>query len=478
MTEEWTPARLLPYQKRAIQHLLEHPNAMLWEGVGLGKTVQVLTTIVDLQDRLQVGGVLIIGPLRIIQTVWMQEAAKWSHTRHLRFSLIHGSAQRRSAMLRRQADIYLINYENLVWLATQVEHLYLRHKRYPPFSMVVYDEVTKVKNAQSKRMVSWKKVLPYFSRRVGMTGEPAANGYADLHGQFLAVDGGKRLGTSITAYRDAFLKPFGFGGHQYVVTKTGKDAIHRRVQDITLELSAEDYLDLPPVVNNVLWVDLPPKVRDLYDLMEKEFFVMLDSGAEIEAPSAAALLTKLAQIASGAAYLSPGGPWERIHDEKLNVVEDLLEESSGRPLLMGYSYVHEATRLAERFPERRERHEGAAFLSSRLSGAEIEDVIRRWKADEIPLLCAHPQSAGHGLNLQGGSARDVVWFSLPWSLELYNQMNGRLIGGHRRQGASVIHHIIARDTVDEMIFAALQTKHATQESLKLAIKTYREKRNG
>jgi hypothetical protein len=473
----WNESRLLPYQQRAIQHILDHPNGMLWEDMGLGKTIQVLTAFIKLREDFAVSSMLVVAPLRIIQSVWRQEAEKWDHTKHLRFSLIHGPEPRRIAALRRRADIYLINYEQLAWLSTQLKHLYLRHGRYPPFSLVVYDEVTKVKNSQSKRVKAWRSVLPYFSRRVGLTGEPAAGtGYRDLFGQYLCVDGGQRLGTSVTAYREAFLKPLGFQGHGWVVTRTGKEQIHKRIADITLELSAKDYLDLPPIKNNTIWVDLPPKARRVYDELEASFFAELDSGADLEVTNEASKMNKLAQIASGAAYLSVGGPWEEIHREKIDALTDIVEEASGRPLLLGYTYIHEASRIAQAFPERPQEHDGASFLSSRLAERELMDVIRRWEFDEIPLLCGHPASMGHGLNLQGSSARSVVWFSLPWSLELYNQMNARLFGGHRRQGASVVHHILARDTVDEVIWAALDTKSMSQAGLKLAVRKYREKR--
>ena len=472
----WNESRLLPYQRRTVEHVQQHPNSMVWADMGLGKTVSTLTAFVRLQNNFEVGAALVVGPLRIIQTVWKQEARKWEHTRHLRFSLIHGPESRQVAALRRQADIYLINYEQLAWLSTQIEHLWLRKGQYPPFSMVVYDEVTKVKNSTSKRVKAWKRILPYLSRRIGLTGEPAANGYKDLFGQFLCVDAGQRLGTSVTAYREAFLKPLGYQPHRWVVTCTGQEQIHRRIADITLELSAKDYLDLPPIKHNVIWVDLPARARDIYDTLERDFFAELDSGADLEVVNEAAKINKLIQLASGAAYLTVGGPWEEIHQGKIEALKDLVEEAGGRPLLLGYNYKHEASRIGATFPEKPHLREGASFLSSRLSGREIEDMLHRWEKDEIPLLCGHPASMGHGMNLQGSSARAVVWFSLPWSLELYNQLNARLFGGHRRQGASVVHHILARNTVDEVIWSALDSKRTTQAGLKLSIKQYREKR--
>jgi muconolactone delta-isomerase len=449
---------------------------MLWLDMGLGKTVATLTAYSDLREEFEVAALLVVAPLRICQSVWKQEAQKWHHLRHLRFSLIHGTAAQRMSALKRRADVYLINYENLRWLAAQIKHLWLRKGHYPPFSMVAYDEVTRMKNTTAKRVREWRPVLPYFSRRVGLTGEPAANGYKDLHGQYLVVDGGQRLGSGVTAYREAFLKPLGYGGHGWIVTRTGQEQIHRRIADITLELSAEDYLDLPPVNYNTLWVDLPPQARAIYDRLEHEFFTELDSGAELEVVNEASKINKLAQIASGAAYLTPGGPWEEIHRAKLEALREAFEEASGRPMLLGYTYVHEATRVAREWPEDPAAREGVTFLSSKLGETEVREVLERWMRNEIPVLAGHPASMGHGLNLGGTDARSVIWFSLPWSLELYNQMNARLIGGHRRTGSNTIHHILARDTVDEVIWSALQSKSTTQAHLRKAVEAYRARK--
>jgi hypothetical protein len=419
---------------------------------------------------------LVIAPVRVIQGVWRQEAVKWAHTKHLRFSLIHGSKTQRISALKRKADIYLCNYENLEWLASECQHRFLRKKQYLPWQMVVYDEVTKVKNPTAVRSRAWYKMLPYIPRRIGLTGEPAANGYKDLFGQYLQVDGGERLGTSVSAFRERYLRPMGYGGYNWIATKTGQKEIHSRIADITIEMSAEDYLDLPPVKTNVIWVDLPKQAREVYDELEKEFFVELASGVQLEVANEASKLNKLLQIAGGAAYFDDGRSWSEVHREKLDALQDALEEAAGRPILLGYTYRHEAERIAAEWPERPDKHEGSSFLASRFGETQINEVIRRWEADEIPLLCGHPASMGHGLNLQNNSCRSIVWFSLPWSLELYNQMNARIIGGHRRQGAAIIHHILARDTMDEVVWAALQSKHTTQAALRRAIGDYQEKR--
>jgi SNF2 family DNA or RNA helicase len=471
----WNEDRLLPYQWRMVEHIEDHPDAMLWADMGLGKTICALTAITRLQANLDATAVLVVAPLRIIQSVWRQEAEKWEHTRHLRFSLIHGTKEKRITALWRKADVYLVNYENLVWLATEIQHRYLSKGKRPPFDMVIYDEVTKVKNVTTNRGKAWAKLLPYFSRRVGLTGEPASNGYKDLHGQFFFVDRGRRLGAGVQQFRERFLRPAGYGGFDWIATVTGREQIHRRISDITLELAAKDYIDLPELKTNTIWVDLPRDARRIYDELEKEFFAELASGAELEVMNEASKINKLLQIASGAAYYSDGA-WEEVHKAKVEALQDAVEEAGGRPMLLGYTYRHEAARIAQALPEKPLSHSGATFLSSKLGEKAVADIIRRWEFDEIPLLCGHPASMGHGLNLQGSSARAAIWFSLPWSLELYNQLNGRLFGGHRRQGASVVHHILARDTVDEVVYETLQSKSGTQAGLRAAIKQYWEKR--
>lgn len=462
------PSDLREYQRVAIRHQIEHPHSMLWLDMGLGKTVVTLSVIVDLQDQGLISSVLVVAPLRIIQTVWEEEARKWSHTRGLRFSLVHGTKAQRVAALYRRADIYLINPENVEWLAAEAEHLWLRKGKNPPWSCLVVDEITKFKTATAKRSRALARLAPYCTRRVGLTGEPAANGYPDLYGQYLVIDRGERLGKTLTDFRQRYLRQSGYGGYSWACTRTGKDAIHARIADITLEQSAADHLDLPPITNNLIWVDLPPDARKIYDTLEKDLFVQLDSGKDLEVMNQASLINKLIQVASGAAYLSPGGSWETIHTAKIETLADVVEESGGRPLLLGYTYRHEAPRITAAFPQQ------AVFLSSSLKKKEVEELQARWDNDQIPLLCGNPDSMGHGLNLQGSSARASVWFSLPWSLELYNQMNARLFGGHRRQGASVIHHILARGTVDEVLLSVLQSKATTQASLKAAIHRYRE----
>ena len=469
------PSNLYPYQETGVKHILRLPHSMLWLDVGLGKTVICETAVNLLQATGDIQAALVLAPLRVCQLVWRQEAERWSHLQGMSFSLIHGTAGQRALALRRKADIYLMNYENLSWLSRYLFAQYISKRRDLPFDMIVYDEVTKLKTSTSQRSkavndpqhtATYSGLWPYFKRHVGLTGEPAENGYIDLHGQYLAVDGGARLGKFVTHYRERYLCPTDLYGRSYTITKIGRELVHKRIRDITLEMSSRDYLDLPPVVENTIWVDLPPKARALYDEMEKRFFAELENGAEIEAQTEATKNLKCLQVAGGSVY-KEDHTWEPVHDAKLDALEDLLEELNGEPLLLAYCFRHEAERIAKRFP-------AARFLSSQFSEREIQNTVDQWRNGSVPLLCGHPASIGHGLNLGAGS--HLAWFGRNWSLGLTNQFNGRLTGGHRRQGRVTQHYILARDTLDIAVHDALTNKAGTQAQLKKAIRDYQHRR--
>lgn len=462
-----TRENLHEYQRKAIQHLVDHNNAMLWLDMGLGKTVITLMAFTFLQDRWGAAAMLVVGPKRVVEQVWRQEAKKWKETGYLRFSLVSGDEAHRKRALSKSADIYLVNYENLEWLTTWVTAHWLNKGRYPPFDMIVYDEVTKVKNPEAKRSIAVQKILPFTRRRVGLTGEPAANGYKDLFGQYYAVDQGKRLGTRFAQFRDAFLTQV---NRRYVISHYGKEQIKRRVHDITMEMAADDYLDLPPVIDRDLFVDLPPQARRVYDDVEQKFFAELKQGGTIEAQTEATKGMKCLQISGGACYINQSDAWEEIHSAKLDALEDLLEEQGGQPVLLAYAFRHERPRIQKRFPE-------AEFLSSEMPEKEFDRIHNAWNRGNIPLLCGHPASMGHGLNLQFGGDT-LCWYGLNWSLELYDQFNARLAGGHRRRGRISLFHILARDTMDEAVKIALDNKAKTQADLRRAVNLYRASRLG
>ena len=468
MNRSLRPANALRgYQRKAIVHTLDHKLVMLWLDCGLGKTVVSLTTILHLTNTFDVWGVLIVGPMRVVQTVWMQEAAEWAHTQGLTFSLIHGKRETRVRALRRKVDIYLVNYENLKWLTDELQSVYLSAGRPLPFNMLILDEITRVKKTRTKQGSKragylLKVVRPHMQRVVGLTGTPAPNGYKDLFGQYLMLDQGARLGTSYESYLGRFFRQVGRGGYRYELMPGCKEIIHGLIQDITLEMSKEDYLDLPPVHINEVKVILPSKVRAQYEELERKMFVELEEGC-VEAVNKASLLNKCHQMACGSVYTQPDA-YEVLHHEKLDALEEIVEEAGG-PVLVAYPFRHGLDMIKARFKDL------AVHLHGGMNAKQADEVVHRWNAGEIRILVGQPASIGHGLNLQYGS-HTVAWFGLTWDLELYSQLNQRI----DRQGQTLpvtIHHILAEKTVDYAIRAALELKADNESNLRQAIKAYR-----
>ncbi len=463
--------QLKNYQTKAIDFSMQHAQAALWLDMGLGKTAVSLTSIVERQDLMQVYGTLVIAPLRVIQTVWRQEAAQWEHTRHLRFSLIHGDIDTRHRAMRMPADVYLVNYEGLEWLVQQLIHVYLSRGKYLPFNQVIFDEVSKLNNSDTKRHTALRQILAFLPYRIGLTGTPGASGYLGLFGQYLAIDSGARLGTVKSHYIGRYFRNEGWGmGSRYEIEVGAEQRIHETIEDITLQMSASDYLELPSLVINDIWVDLPPKAREQYERLEREMFMEFDSGAEMEVFNAAALTTKCLQAANGAIYVETGGPWDLLHDAKLEALDDIREEAAGKPILVTYSFQHDAERIQKKWKD-------AEKLSSKLSDKVYNNLIAKWDEGKVPMLIGHPKSMGHGLNLQKGSDT-LVWFGCPWSLEQYQQTIDRLAGGLRRSRPVVVHRIFVRGTTDEAVRLSLMQKTETQEGLKSALNEYRRQKTG
>lgn len=480
-----TPHQLHEYQKECVLHQLEYPDSMLWLQMGLGKTAITLTTIVDRMRAGQVKKVLIFGPLRVIQAVWEREARKWTHTRHLRFSVLHGAKEKRTRALFADADIFLCNYESMNWLAQELDHYFLSQGQRLPFQMVVYDEVSKLKNSTTKRMgggkrekkdrhgdvyvqklTGWRKMIDEFEYRIGLTGTPASNGYLDLHGQYLAVDGGERLGKHITHYKDSyFLK--GYNGWTYEPTALGRQWIEHHIADITKKMDAKDYLDMPAVKIVNMMVTMPERVRESYRELEKILFTKLDSGTELELFNKASVSNKCLQFCNGTAYRTMGQTgYEKLHDEKLDALEEVLEEAAGQPVLCSYSFVSDAERIMERFKSLKPVNLTAAKSSA------TGKIIDNWNAGKIKLLIGHPASMGHGIDGLQQAGHILVWFGLPWSLELYDQMNSRINRQGQTKPVSVI-RILCNDSVDLAVADALERKQDDQEGLKAAIDRYR-----
>ena len=447
-----------PYQARAIDFLATHEAAGLFLDMGLGKTVITLTAVESLiYDSLEVVKVLVIAPLKVAEDTWTREADKWSHLSHLRISKVLGSAEKRKRALDEDADVYIINRENVVWLVQNVGANW-------PFDMVVIDELSSFKSSKAKRFRALKKVRPKTRRVVGLTGTPAANGLMDLWAEMFLLDRGERLGKTLTRYQQTWFKPVASNGHivyRWAPLPGAMDEITEAISDITLSMSAEDYLTLPDRIDLDQRISLSDGAMCAYREMERDQLLTFDDGEEKAAFSAAACMNSLLQLANGFAYITDefGERKETkvLHEAKLDALGEILEFADG-PVLVFYSFVADRDAILARFPEAR--------------GLDHEQDITDWNNGEIPLLLAHPASVGYGLNLQGGG-HTVVWYGLTWSLELYQQANARL----HRQGQTkpvVVHHLIADGTIDEQVLDALRKKDTTQRALFQVLKDRKE----
>ncbi|MBZ9690873.1 SNF2-related protein [Clostridium sp. M14] len=440
------------YQQYAINHILDHNASGLFLDMGMGKTVSSLTAIDNLLFLGDTGKVLVIAPKRVAEDTWSTEIEKWNHLKNLKISTILGTPKQRTEAVEKDADIYVTNRENVVWL---VDNYFKSWK----WDTCIIDELSSFKSSKAKRFRALKKVRPYFKRIIGLTGTPAPNSLIDLWPQVYLLDGGERLGKTITGYRERYFTPGDrnqFVVFNYNLKDGAEEAIHNKISDICVSMKAKDYLDLPERIDNKIYIDLPKKVKDQYRELEKELIIQLDN-EDITATNSAVLTGKLLQMCNGAVY-SEDKEIVEVHDEKLNALMDIIEAANGKPVLIFYSFKHDLIRIQE-------------FLKkNKLKGQELvgPEDIKKWNNEEIPILLLHPASAGHGLNLQYGG-NIVVWFGLTWSLELYQQANARL----HRQGQKetvIIHHIIARDTVDEDVIKALTNKEVNQNVLLEAVK--------
>lgn len=457
---------MFDYQQKAVNHQCSNPHSMLWLDMGLGKTAITLTTIAHLLKTNHLRGVIIVAPIRVCRLVWRQEAAKWAHTNHLTFSMVTGTRDQRTRALLRPADVYLINYDNLGWLAETLQTYFIAKKRPIPFNGLVWDEISKCKNSTTARVKSFRKIADHFDWTTGLTGTPASNGYKDLHGQYLVVDKGHRLGTSKTAFKTRFY--YKQGPFKEVAFADTETVIKGLIGDITLEMSAEDYNPLPDMIVNDVEVEFTPELRERYDRMEKEMFLQFDNGEGCELFNAASLTNKGLQFSNGAAYPVPGLPvWQPIHDLKLDALEDIIEEAQGNPVFLAYAYRSDAERIMERF-----KHLDPVNLTECKTEGALVRAMARWKASDCPLMIAHPASSGHGIDGLQDAGNILVWFGLTWSLDLYEQFNARI----RRQGQGrpvMCHRIMVSKTLDQAQALALDDKAGSQSDLRNAVKQYR-----
>ena len=446
------------YQQYAKDKLIELPEVALFLDLGLGKTVTTLTAIDELMyDRFEVNRVLVIAPKRVAEDTWTTEAEKWDHLNHLKISRVLGSRKDREAALQEEADIYVINRENVVWLVE-------RFRKNWPFDMVVVDELSSFKSNQAKRFKALRQVRPLIRRFVGLTGTPAPNGLLDLWPQMYLIDRGERLGKTVSGYRNRYFYPEKSNGYviySYAPKPGAEEAIQKKIADICVSMKAEDYLAMPELTVNDISVKLSASEMQLYRKLEREKLMEIQ-GEEVTALTAASVYNKLLQMANGGIYTDAGDALE-IHRKKLEALEEIVDTATGQPVLVFYNYRHDYIRLAECFPEART--------------LKNQQDIRDWNEGRIPVLLAQPASMGHGLNLQAGG-HIIVWYGLNWSLELYQQANARLYRQGQKNGV-IIHRLIAKGTVDEDVIRRLESKDQTQESLLQSLKArIREENKG
>ena len=436
------------YQAYAIKRIEEQSELALLLDMGLGKTSITLTAIADMMG-MDISRVLVIAPLRVAQTVWDSEAEKWEHTKFLRFSKILGNAAQRKEALAADADVYIINRENVPWLVETVGRKW-------PWDMVVIDELSSFKSRSSARFKALRKVRPFIQRIVGLTGTPAPNGLLDLWPQMYLLDQGKALGKTMGSYRDTYFKPGKRNGaivYEWRLNEGAEDAIYKRLDGLAVSMKAADHLKMPERIDNVIQVNIPEAAKDAYKQLERDMVLPLRD-TTITALNAASVCGKLLQLAGGSVY-DEQGHYHEIHRAKLDALADVIESANGNPVLCYYGYRHEAERIMREFPQ------------AHLLGDGEKDV-RDWNAGRIPLLLCHPDSAGHGLNLQTGG-HILVWYGLTWSLEKYQQANARL---HRQgqRSAVIIHHLVTAGTMDERVMDILWMKDRRQDALMEAVK--------
>lgn len=469
-------------QKRAIKFLIEHTSAGLFADPGTGKTSAVLAAFKTLKKKCLAHRMLVVAPLRPVSLVWPKEIAKWTEFKDLRVAILHGKDK--EAALASEADVYIINYEGLPWLLGATSTLSFGGKRKSVsvdlkrfrslnFDTLVLDELSRCKSIATVTFKSLKHVLPTFQRRWGLTGSPAANGLQDLFGQCYCLDMGRALGQYITHYRNEFFNPHpsGFG---FKIRAGAEKDIYARIAPIVLRLEARDFIDMPELIENKILFDLPDDVRKIYDAVEEEMFSEIDAG-RVVAANAAAASSKCLQIASGGVYIEGDDDhlddkkrWQNLHTLKVDLLHDLVEELQGSPVLVAYHWWHDLDRLLTKFGK------NTPYIGGGTSPKRALELEQAWNAGEIPLLLGHPQSIGHGLNLQG-SGNTVAWHTPTWNLELSEQFVGRVHRQGQKEKRVIVHTIMARDTIEEAVWYAVHNKAKTQNGLLDALKAMRRK---
>lgn len=472
LSEPWQPRA---YMKRAVKFLLEHACAALFLDPGLGKTSITLAALSMLLKRKMIKRALVIAPLRVCYSVWPKEAKKWEDFNHLRIEILHGPGK--DEALKRDADIYVINPEGLDWLTQAVKSktptgktrvtVDVRKFKKLGFDTLVIDELTKFKHTSSGRFKALEQVHKTFGRRWGLTGSPASNGLLDLFGQCLILDEGRALGPYITHYRQKYFdNP---GGFVWVPKHGAKEQIYERLAPLALRMAADDYVDMPQLIVNNIKLEMPDQAREIYDQLEEDLITAIEDRV-VMATNAGVASMKCRQVANGAIYLDPElqatgfkilkgkREFAELHDVKLDALEDLVEELQGEPLLAAYDFGHDLQRLQKRFGK------DVPYIGGGVSARRSTELELAWNAGELPLLFGHPQSMGHGLNLQE-VGHHVAWFAMTWDFELYDQFIRRVWRSGNKHGHVFVHHFLMEDTIDESMLYALKSKDRGQQAL-------------
>ena len=442
------------YQRYCIVRIIRQNNLGLFLDMGLGKTVITLSAFYTLKFRGEIKNCLVIAPKKVAENVWRQEAEKWEHLQNLTFSIVLGSAKKRIEALNKEADVYVINRENTEWLCEQFP------KQKMPFDMLVIDELSSFKSSSSKRFRALAKRRNEFKRIVGLTGTPSPNGLIDLWSQIYLLDGGLALGSKVTHYRDVYFRQRMMPNYSVKYTikdEFSKKEIQKKIKPLCVSMSAEDYLKMPQMLFNKISVELSKEEMNQYKFMEENYILSFENGEVITATSAGVLTCKLLQLSSGAIYNVDKEP-QQFHTQKIEVLKETIEQlvNSSENVLLFYIFKHEKDRILE------------ALKSYKIRCLTDNQDVKDWNNKEIQILLAQPQSTAYGLNLQQGG-HHIIWYSLTWNLEHYQQANARLY----RQGQDkpvMIHHLIAKDTIDEIVYLALRKKENVQHWLLNSLK--------
>ena len=481
LSTPWNPHA---YQKKAIKFLLEHAASALFLDPGLGKTSITLAAVKLLKQKKLLNKVLLIAPLRVCHLVWPAETEKWTDFSGLKVVVLHGPEK--DALLKTEADIYVINPEGLDWLLqaqksktatgkTKVDVDLRRFKAFG-FDTLVVDELSKFKHTNTNRFKGLKHVLNTFARRWGLTGSPAPNGLLDLFGQCYVLDQGRTLGPYISHYRMKYFVP-SHDGFSWTIREGAEQEIYDRIRPLALRMAADDYLDMPTLITNNIRVDLPDKVMDMYTTLEDDLIAKIDSKV-IVASTAAAASIKCRQVANGGIYLDPEvqaliklpkstREWANLHTEKVDALADLIEELQGSPLLVAYDFAHDLDRLQEKLGK------DVPYIGGGVSTKRMTELVDQWNAGKLPVLLGHPQAMSHGLNLQE-MGHHVCWHSMTWDYELYDQFIRRVLRQGNKSKRVFVHHILARGTIDEVMLAATKSKRRGQDALFDALQSSRK----